>query len=170
MAGATAAVLVLAALIVLPGRAPGRISLATALLATEAGAVVVAGSVLVGAALRTERLLPRAAEAGQAVSLIRLSRLDGDHGGFFPLMILAIVVLGGLLAAVLALAARGSTTPDPLDQALATAVLIVEAALCCGAVVLVALGNRGLPLVLLAVALPVVVLAAFSAWPRRAPD
>ncbi len=163
---ATAAALVLAAIVVLPRRRPGIPTLATSLLAAQAGSAVVGGAVLIGAALRGAHLITRPAGAEEAASLLRLSGLDGDDAGFFRLMAGLVAVLGGLLVVVLALAARCAADADPVNRALATAVLIVEAVGCGGALVLVVLGQRGLPFTVPAAALPLVVLAAVATWPR----
>ena len=164
---AAAAALVLAALVVLPARRPGGSSYAAWLLAVEAGAVLVGGAVIVGAALRTGDLVTQPARTEQAASLLRLSGLDGGDTGFFPLVAAVTVVLGLLLAVVLALAARCAATPDPLERSLATAVLAAQvvASGVVGAFVL--LGQDILPVTLSAGALPLLVVAVVAVWPHR---
>lgn len=163
---ATAAALVVGALFVLPAGRSGGATFATGLLAVQAGALVVGGAVLVGAAVRSEHLVTRPAGAEQAASLLRLTGLDGGDTGFFRLLAVLTLVLGGLVVLVLVLAARFAAAADPLERALACAVLALEAGLSGFALVLVVLGDRSLPVVLAAAALPVFVAAAITCWPR----
>ena len=93
---AAAAALVLAALIVLPAWRPGGFGFAAGLLALQAGGVAVGGAVIIGAAVRSEQLLDRPADAEQAASLLRLTGLDGGDVGFFRCIVVVTVVLGGL--------------------------------------------------------------------------
>lgn len=163
---AAAAAGVLAALIVLPALRPGGSVFASGVLALQAGGVVVAGAVVVGAAVRSDQLLGRPADAEQAASLLRLSGLDGGDSGFFNLVVVVTVVLGGLLVTALVLAARFAADADPLERVLAAGLLALEAvaSVVCG--VLVALGFRHAGFVLPALALPVLLLATAAAWPR----
>lgn len=162
----TAAALVVAALLVLPAGRSGGSSFAAGLMAVQAGALVVGGAVLVGAAIRSEHLVTRPAGAEQAASLLRLTGLDGGDTGFFRLVAVLTVVLGGLLVLVLVLAARFAAGVDALERAMATAVLAIEAVLSGVALVLAVLGHRSLPFTLSAAALPLLVLATASCWPR----
>lgn len=167
---ATAAALVVAALLVLPGGRSGGSVFPAGLLAAQAGAVVVGGAVLIGAAVRSGQLVTRPTDAEQAASLLRLTGLDGGDSGFFRLLVVLTVLLGSLLVVVLALAARFAAEVDPLERALACAVLALEAGLSGFALVLVVLGDRSLPVVLAAAALPLPVVAAITCWPRTAAD
>ena len=164
-AAAGAAALVLGALIVLPARRPGGSAFGAGLLAVQAGAVVVGGAILLGAALRSEHLVTRPAGAEQAASLLRLTGLDGGDTGFFRLLAVLTVVLGGLLVVVLTLAARCAADVDPVERGMATAVLAVEVVVCGLAAALVVLGERSLPYTLTAAALPLLVAAVVTVWP-----
>ena len=137
-------------------------------LALQAGGVAVAGAIVIGAAVRSEQLLDQPADAEQAASLLRLTTLDGRDSGFFTLMVLLTLILGGLLITVLVLAARFAADDDPLERVLACGLLTLEAAASVGSGVVVLLGFRHLGFVLPATALPVLVVAAVAAWPRRA--
>jgi hypothetical protein len=165
-----AAVLVLAALIVIPAWRRGGSPLATGLLAIETGAVVVGGAVLVGAAWRGATLAERSPDAEQAASLLQLTGLDGRDAGFFRLVGALTVVLGVLLVVVLVLAARFAADVDPVERRLASGVLAVEAlvpAVAAGAIVL---GHDSLPFVLTAALLPVLAVASVTCWPHREAD
>ena len=164
---AIAATAVLGALIVLPAMRPGGSVIGSWVLALQAGGVAVASAIIVGAAVRNEQLLDRAPDAEQAASLLRLSALDGRDSGFFALIVLVTVVVGGLLIAALALAARFAADTDPLERWLATGLLGLEVigSLTCG--VLVALGFRHLGFVLPLLALPILVIATVAVRPRR---
>lgn len=166
---AVAAALVLAALVVLPHRRSGGSVLAAGLLASQAGATVVGAAVLIGAAVRSGQLVDRPAGAEQAASLLRLTGLDGGDTGFFRLLAVLTVLLGGLLVVVLVLAARFAAETDPRERVIACSVLVLEALLSSVAVVLVVLGDRSLPVVVSAAALPVLVAATMSCWPRSRP-
>lgn len=166
-AAAAAAAFVLAALIVLPAWKPGGSAFAAGFLALQAGAAVVAGAVLVGAALRGATLVERADGAEQAASLLQLGGLDGRDAGFFHLVAGLTVVLGGLLVAVLVLAARFAADVDPVERTLTCCVLAVEALISGVAVVLGLLGHHSLPFALTAAALPALILAIVKCWPHR---
>jgi len=166
---AAAAALVLSALVVVPAWRPGGSGFAAGLLALQAGATVVGGAVLVGSAIRSGQLADRPAEAEQAVSLIRLTGIDGD-ADFFRTMAVLALVLGLLLVAVLVLAARFAAGADPVERTLACCLLAVEALLAGVAVVLGLLGHRSLPFALTAATLPVLVLAIVKCWPHREAD
>jgi hypothetical protein len=168
---ATLPALLLAALVMLPRRPSGGSPLTVAVLAAQAGAALVGVAVLLGAALQSRRLVARPAGAEEANSLLGLSGLDGGDVEFFTLMAAVIGVLGALVVVVLVVAARCADDPDPVNRALASAVLVVEAGGGAVALVLVVLGSRGLPFIVPAAALPLAVLAAISGWPRAsAPD
>jgi hypothetical protein len=163
----SAAVIVFAAIVVVPAWRPGGSAFAAGLLGLQAGAVVVGGAVLVGAALRGADLVDRADGAEQAASLVQLSGLDGGDTGFFRLVAVLTVVLGVLLVAVLVLAARFAADVDPVERTLACCVLGVEGLISGLAVVLGLLGHRSLPFGLTAAALPAIVLAIVKCWPHR---
>ncbi len=167
-AAAVAAGVVLAALIVLPARQPGGSVFASWVLALQSAGVVVAAAIIVGAAVRSEQLLDRPPDAEQAASLLRLSGLDGGNSGFFNLIVVVTLVVGGLAAAALALAARCAADGEPLERALATGLLGVEVLGSLGCAVTLAFGFRHAGFVLPALALPVLVGAAVAAWPRTA--
>jgi hypothetical protein len=159
------ATVVLAALIALPAMRPGGAKVAAWVLALQAGGVAVGGAIVIGAAVRSEQLVDRPPDAEQAASLLRLTALDGN-AGFFTLVALLVAVVGGLLVAVLAIAARFAADIDTVERVLASALLGLEvlASVTCG--VLVALGFRHTGFVLPALALPALVVAAWSAWPK----
>jgi hypothetical protein len=164
---ATAATLVLTALIVLPAWRPGGSGFAAGLLGVQAAAAIVGGSVLVGAALRGATLVARPDDAEQAVSLVQLSGLDGGDTGFFRLVAVLTIVLGGLLVAVLVLGARFAADIDPVERTLACCILAVESLISGLAVVLGLLGHHSLPFALASAALPAIVLAIVKCWPHR---
>ena len=163
-----AAAVVLAALVVLPAMRPGGSVLGSWVLGLQAGGVVVASAIIVGAAVRSEQLLDRAAGAEQAASILRLTSLDGGDSGFFTLIVLVTVVVGGLLTAVLVLAARFAADTDPVERGLAAGLLGVEVVGSMACWVLLALGFRHAGFVLPALALPILAAAAVAAWPRTA--
>lgn len=164
---AAAAVLVLAALVVVPAWRRGGAALATGLLAVQTGAVVVVGAVLAGAAWRGATLAERPPDAEQAASLLRLSGLDGRDAGFFRLVGALTVVLGVLLVVVLVLAARFAADVDPVERRLASGVLAVEALVPAAAAGAVVLGHDSLPFVLTAALFPVLAVAGVTCWPHR---
>lgn len=164
---ASAAIAVLAALIVLPAWRPGGCGFAAWFLGLQAGALVVGGALLLGVALRGATLVERADGAEQAASLIRLGGLDGRDASFHYLMAVLTVALGGLLLAVLVLAARFAADVDPVERTLTCCVLAVEALVSGIAVVLGLLGHTSLPFALTAAALPALVLGIVKCWPHR---
>ena len=163
---AVGASVVLAALIVLPSMRPGGSVLGAWVLGLQAGGVAVTSAVIIGAAIRSEQLLHEPADAEEAASLLHLSALDGRDSGFFTLIVLVTLVLGGLLVAMLTLAARFAADTDPVERALASGVLILEVGASLASGVVIGLGFRHLGFVLPAAALPVLVVAAVAAWPR----
>ncbi len=167
---AVAATVVVAALIVLPAMRPGGSVIGSWVLALQAGGAAVAGAIVVGAAIRSEQLLHQAPDAEEAASLLRLSALDGRDSGFFTLIVLVTLVVGGLLVALLTLAARFAADSDPVERTFACGLLVLEVAASVGSAVVVALGFRHLGFVLPATSLPVLVIAAVAVWPRPAPE
>jgi len=166
----TLAAVVLAALYLLPARRGGGATFAAAVLALQAGAATVGGAVIIGAALRSGQLVDRPADAEQAASLVRLTGLDGRDVGFFRLAAGLTFVLGALLVVILVLAARFAADRDPLERVLASGVLAIEVvASLAAAVVVVVIGDDGLPFLLPALAFPVLVIALVTCWPRPAP-
>jgi hypothetical protein len=101
------------------------------------------------------------------VSLLSISGLDGSKRGFFLLMAGMVLVLGGLLVTVLALAARFAADRDPLERFLACGTLALEALLSVTAIVVWVLGYQHLPVLIMAAALPVFVVGAVACWPRQ---
>jgi hypothetical protein len=164
---ATAAVLVLAALVVLPAWRRGGSAFAAGLLAIQAGAVLVGSAVLVGAAYQGAQLVTRPRDMEPAVSLIEVSGLDGRDAGFFRLVGALAVVLGILLVIILALAARFAADVDPLERMLACGTLAVEALASAAAAVAIVLGHDSPPFLLVAAALPVLTVAILTCWPHR---
>ena len=120
---AVAASVVLAALIVLPAMRAGGSVIGSWVLGLQAGGVTVAGAIIIGAAIRSEQLLDQPPDAEQAASLLRLSALDGRDSGFFNLIVVVTLVLGGLLVALLVLAARFAADTDPVERVLAAGLL-----------------------------------------------
>ena len=165
---AVGASVMLAALVVLPAMRPGGSVIASWVLAIQAGGAAVTSAVIVGAAIRSEQLLHRPPDAEQAASLLRLSGLDGRDSGFFTIIVLVTVLLGGLLVALLTLAARFAADADPLERLFASGLLVLEVAASLGSGVVVGLGFRHLGFVLSAAALPILVIATVAAWPRAA--
>ena len=161
-----AAVVVLAALVVVPAIRPGGSVLGSWVLGLQAGGVAVASAIIIGAAVRSEQLLDRAADAEQAASLLRLTALDGRDSGFFTLIVLLTLVVGGLLIALLVLAARFAADTDPLERTLAAGLLAIEVLGSLAAWVLLAFGFRHAGFVLPAFALPILVAATVAALPR----
>ena len=84
-------------------------------------------------------------------------------------MALLVTVVGGLLIAVLVIAARFAADRDTVERILAAGFLGLEVIGATACAVLVAIGFRHTGFVLPAVALPVLVVAAWSAWPRAVP-
>ena len=158
---------VLAALIVLPVLRPGGSLVGSWVLGLQAGGVAVASAIIIGAAVRSEQLLDPAPDAPRAASLLRLSGIDGRNSGFFHLIVLVTLVVGGLLVALFALAARFAADVDPIERSLATGLLGVEVLGSVVAWVLLALGFRHAGFVLPALALPFLVIATRAAWPRH---
>jgi hypothetical protein len=163
---AVAVAVVVAAHVVLPARSPRGAALAGWVLALQAGGLVVGGATVVGAAVRTSDLVTRRPPAEQAASLLSLSGLDGGERGFFNLIVAVTLVIGGLLVALLALAARFAVSGDPVERQVATTLLALEATAAAVCAVLVAIGFRHAAFVLPAIALPVLVAGAISASPR----
>lgn len=167
---AVAAAVVVAALIVLPAMRPGGSVIGSWVLGLQAAGVAVAGAIVIGAAIRSEQLLHRPPDAEEAASLLRLSSLDGRDSGFFTLIVLVTLVVGGLLVALLTLAARFAADADPVERTFACGLLVLEVAASVGCAIVVGLGFRHLGFVLPATSLPVLVIAAVAAWPRPAPE
>jgi hypothetical protein len=157
---------VLAALIVLPALRPGGSAVGSWVLGLQAGGVTVASAIIIGAAVRSDQLLDAAPDAQQAASILSLSGIDGRDSAFFTLIVVVTLVVGGLLVALFALAARFAADTDPIERWLATGLLGVEVVGSVVAWVLLALGFRHAGFVLPALALPILVIAALAAWPR----
>jgi len=162
-----AAILVLAALIVLPAWRAGGSVLAAGVLGLQAAAAAVGAAILLGAAYQGAHVLTRPPDSEPAVSLLSISGLDGSKRGFFVLMAGMVLVLGGLLVTVLALAARFAADRDPLERFLACGTLALEALLSVTAIVVWVLGYQHLPVLLMAAALPVFVVGSVACWPRQ---
>lgn len=142
--------------------------LAVAVLTIQTGALAVAGFVLVGVAWRTGQLLERAPDAAASAALVRLSAVDGDTD-LFSLFVLLLVIGGAPLVMLLALCTRFAAGSDVLERSSAFALLVIQIGGAGFAAVRLLLGDRGLPFVVPAALLPVLVAAAISAWPSRTP-
>lgn len=169
LAAALAAVVV-GVLLTLPAwRAGGGARVAVGVLSAHAGAAVVGGAVLIGAAVRSWQLIEQAPDAAPEPALLRLSRVDGDTA-FFALMVLVVVILGALLTLLLVLAARFAATDDTLHRGIACAVIAVEI-LAAGYAIARALdGADAWPYLAGATQVPVTIAAFIACWPRHLPD
>lgn len=169
VAVAIAGLLITAVVAVLLNRAwwerPRGARLATVVLSLEAAAVMVMSVLLIAVAVRSWQLIDRPPDEELATSILRLSRLDGD-GRFFALMVLFVVIVGGLAAAVLTLAARFAGDDDPLERWVACGVIGLQLAAGSAAAGCVALGYRSWPFLGPALAVPVLIAAFVSCWPR----
>ncbi|MEO7427997.1 MAG: hypothetical protein ABIY48_01320 [Acidimicrobiales bacterium] len=166
VAGVLAAVLA-GALLTLPAwRSRAGARLAVGVLALQAGGVTVVGAVLVGVAVRSWQLVGHPADAAPSIALFRLSRIDGDTA-FFALMAASALVVGILLLALIAAAARLAAGSDPMERSMASALLAIEMGASGWATVRLLLGARGLPFLLPALAFPVLGVAFATCWPRR---
>lgn len=145
-------------------RGAGRV--ARAVLALQAGSVVVGTALLVGLALRTGQLADQPPDAEVASSLVRVGQIDGD-GSLFALVTLVAVAVGALLALILVLAARFVHSPQRGERWSAVAVLVAMVAAAAAGAVAVAGGSRWTPMVVLALQLPLAGAALMSAWPGR---
>lgn len=142
------AALVIGVLLTLPvWRSSGGARLAAAVLALQTGALVVATAVLIGYAIRSRQLLGRPADAEPEVSLLRISRIDGDEA-LLALMVVLTAVLGGLATTLTALAARFAASTDPVERSIACTVLALELGAAAYALLRLLLGARGWPYLL----------------------
>jgi hypothetical protein len=156
LAGAVAGVL--ACYPVWTGRRYGS-RLAIGLLSFDAGLVLVGGVVLGAAAVRSAQLVDEPVEEATATDLLlHVSRLDGDTG-LYALIVLFVGVLVLLLATVLILAARSANSPEIADFLVVQAVLLVEVMLGIYAAVRLLYGAHGTPFTVLALHLPLTVVA-----------
>jgi hypothetical protein len=161
------AALVIGVLLTLPvWRSSGGARLAAAVLTVQTGALAVTTAVLTGYAIRSRQLLERPADAEPAVSLLRLSRIDGDEA-FLTLMVILTVVLGSLATTLTALAARFAASTDPVERSIASTILGLELGAAAYALVRLLLGARGWPYLVGGLAAPVLAAALVSCWPRR---
>lgn len=142
--------------------------LAVAVFTLEAGAAAVAGVVLAATAARSWQILGRPAGTPPADALLRLSGADGDRA-FFALMFLVALTLAALGGVLAAAGARMAGSADPLQQAVASTILAAQAGGAAYAIVRLVLGANGLPYVIPAFALPILVVAFATCWPRVAP-
>ncbi len=169
LAGGLAAA-VIGVLLTLPAwERRGGARVAVTVFAAQTGAVVVTGTVLAAVAVRSWQLIDQPVDAAPVSALLRLSRIDGD-AAFLLLMVMVTIVLTGLLATLLALAARFAAGSDLLERSIASAVLAAEAAGSAYALVRLALGAHGWPFLGGALALPAIVAALTACFPRRAYD
>jgi hypothetical protein len=143
--------------------AAGRRRRVPALLTLHAGVVAVVGVVTTAAAVRSWQLVGRSPTASTA-TLLDVSRIDGD-GSMYALLVLALA-FGTVLAVVaLSLAARFAAGTDPAERMVACAVLGLE--ICVGGYAGAHLltGSHSPVVLLVALQLPVVMLAMVSCWP-----
>ena len=143
--------------------------LVPALLALHTGAVVVVGTIGVAAAVRSWQLVDPDRRKEAASALLDVSRIDGDQA-LYALLVLLLVAVTGLLALLLAQAARFAAGTDPGGRTIACAVLGLE------------IGVAGLGLAQLVTGdataltwlglghLPVLVAAMVSCWPPHPAD
>lgn len=165
VAGITAA-LVVGVLLTLPAwRVRSGARVAVAVLTAQVGAVVVAGTVLGGAAIRTWQLIDHPPE-DPATALLRLSGIDGDTA-FFALMVLLLVLSASLLATITALAARFAAGADPVERLITCALLAVELGASGYALVRYVTGADGWPYLTGALAFPLIAIAFATCWPTR---
>lgn len=166
LAGAVAAVLI-GVLLTLPAwRRQQGARLAVAVLTAQTGAAAVVGAVLTGVAVRSWQLVD-AQQEELAVSLVRLSRIDGDASFLLRIALLmgAITLLATVLSAACARLAGHAEWPDRM---MASALLAVELGMAGYLTVRLVLGDRGLPYLGGAVALPVLAAALIACVPRKA--
>ncbi|MGH9275907.1 MAG: hypothetical protein ACRDZU_14780, partial [Acidimicrobiales bacterium] len=152
------AALVVGVLLTLPAwRVRSGARVAVAVLTAQVGAVVVAGTVLGAAAIRTWQLIDRPPD-DPATALLRLSRVDGDTA-FFALVVLLVVLAASLVATVTAVAARFAAGADPVERSIACAVLAIELGGAAYALVRLVLGAHGWPYLGGALAFPPIAIA-----------
>ena len=139
--------------------------LAVAVLTVQAGAAAVVGAVLTGVAVRSWQLVD-AEQEELAVSLVRLSRVDGDAAFLLQMALLmgAVTLLATALSAACARLAARAEWPE---RTMASALLAVELGMAGYLTVRLAIGDRGLPYLGGALALPVLVAALLACVPRR---
>jgi hypothetical protein len=139
----------------------------TALLGLHAGAVVVGGAVLAGAAVQSwQRHGDDPVEHAASSALIDVGSLDGDQR-LYALLLLFVVAVIVTAAALLTVAARSSTLPDPGSRAIACGVLGLEVGLCGYALARVFAGSRGAIYIIGVAHLPLVIAAMVTAWPTH---
>lgn len=143
--------------------------LAVAVFTIEAGTAVMAGAVLAGVAGRSWQILGRSGGAPPADALLRLSGADGDRA-FFAIMFLAALTIAAVIGVLAAAGARLAGSTDPLQRAVASAILSAQAGGAGYAIVRLVIGANGLPYVIPAFAFPVLVVAFATCWPRVPPS
>ena len=148
-------------------RGPGGARLAAVLLTVQAGASVVVTAVLAGLAIRSWPLADAkaAGEVASGTSLLNVSVIDGDPR-FYSLMLLAVVVLGSLLALLLTMAARFARRDDVAERWTAAVVLGFELLATGYAIAVIRHGERPWPYVVVAAHLPLVLAALVTCIPR----
>ena len=159
---------VLARLLLGPrSRPPG---LASAVLAAEAGILVVGLGVLFGVILRSWHYAVQREDqtfvAGH--TLVRIGGLDGDPE-FFVMMLLFTGLVGVLGVTLLVTAARFANSDHRAERWAAVAVLGIELIGAVLSVVLLARGSRWWPVIIGALQLPFLLAAIASCVPRRRP-
>ena len=162
------AALVLGVLLALPAwRARTGARLAVAVLSAHAGAVVLGGAVLVGVAVRSWQLIDRPPGAPPEPALLRLSTVDGDTA-FYAIIVLFVVTVTALVALLLVLGARMAAADDRVGRWIACTLLGALLLTGAAAAVMLSLGSRAWPYVLLAAASPLTATSLVKCWPGRA--
>lgn len=165
VAGVAAAV-VTGLLVTLPAwRCRGGARLAVAVLTLQTGAVAVAGVVLTAVAARSWQLVDGSQDATPAVAMLRLSRVDGDAGLLAAVTVTlgVLTVVTGVLSAAITRLAGGT---DATERSIASGILALELGGAGYLALQLALGARGLPYQGGAAALPVLLAALVTCWPR----
>lgn len=139
--------------------------LATTVFTAQAGAAALVGAVLAAVALRTWQLIDRPGDADPARTLLRLSRIDGDTR-YYAIMLTTVAVLTVLVVTLTSAAARLAASDDPFERTVACALLALQVGGSGAAIVSLALGARGLPFVVPALAFPLLVTSFLTCWPR----
>ncbi|MGQ0435021.1 MAG: hypothetical protein ACT452_21745 [Microthrixaceae bacterium] len=165
-AAGVVAALVTGVLLTLPAwQRRGGARLAVAVLTLQTGALAVAGVVLTAVAARSWQLVDASEGAPRAVALLRLSRVDGD-GGFLAAVTLTLGILTIVTGVLSAATARLANGTDAIERSIASAVLALELVGAGYLALQLALGASGLPYQGGAAAVPVLIAALVTCWPR----
>jgi hypothetical protein len=143
--------------------------LVPALLTLHAGAVVVVGTIGAAAAARSWQLVDPDRREEAASALLDVSRIDGDQS-LYALLVLLLVAVTGLLAVLLAQAARFAAGDDPGGRTIACAVLGLEIGVAGLGLAQVVTGETTALTWLGLGHLPVLIAAMVSCWPPHPAD